>query len=362
MKVLFISRATLFSGNGGDTVQIKNTALHLQKIGVDVVIELCDNKSIDYTAYDLIHFFNIIRPADIIYHIDKSGLPYVVSSIYLEYKDQTRHARRGFKDKLLSLFSKNAQEYIKCIARAVMNDEKIVSRKYLFIGHKNSIRYVLKQCRYLLPNSHSEYCRLKQDFPEAGRYAAIPNAIDTEVYNISEKALAEKRPDSVLCIARFEPRKNQLNIIKALASTPYRLTFAGNIAPNHKQYYQDCRTAAGDNVEFLDFVPEGKILELYRDHKVHILPSWFETTGLSSLEAAACGCNIVISKMGDTEEYFGNHAFYCYPGSTESIRHAVEEALNAAPDKSFMERVHREYNWDVTAAETLKVYKQVLIS
>ncbi|RYF88370.1 MAG: hypothetical protein EOO00_11295, partial [Chitinophagaceae bacterium] len=112
MRVLFISRATLFSGNGGDTVQVKNTALFLQQAGIDVVIELCNNKQIDYSGFDLVHYFNIIRPSDIIYHIDKSKLPYVVSSIYLEYKDQTRNDKRGLKDRILALFDKHTQEYI----------------------------------------------------------------------------------------------------------------------------------------------------------------------------------------------------------------------------------------------------------
>lgn len=360
MKVLFISRATLFSGNGGDTVQIKNTALYLQKIGIEVTIELCDNKNIDYSKYDLVHYFNIIRPSDIIYHIDKSKLPFVVSSIYLEYKDQTKHSKHGLKDKLLSLFDKNTQEYIKCIARAIKNGEKIISKKYLYLGHKRSIQYILARTSHLLPNSHSEYKRLKNDFAEAGAYSTIPNAIDTHTYNIAKENIVNKEEGTVLCVARFEPRKNQLNIIKSLASTSYKLTFAGNVAPNHINYYLECKRVAGDKATFLDFVPENKIVELYRQHKVHILASWFETTGLSSLEAAACGCNIVISKKGDTEEYFGTNAFYCDPGSIESIRKAVDKAMAADVNETFIKYIQEHYNWEVTARETLKVYKEVL--
>lgn len=341
-------------------MQIKNTALYLRKAGVHVDIELCDNTAIDYASYDLIHFFNIIRPSDIIYHIDRSSLPFVVSSIYLEYKDQTKYAKQNIKDRILSFFGKNTQEYLKCIARALMNGEKIISKKYLYLGHQKSIRYILKRCRYLLPNSHSEYGRLKADFPEAGVYASIPNAINTDTYNIAEDGIAAKIAGSILCVARFEPRKNQLNIIKALQQSPYQLTFAGNVAPNHQHYYLECKKHAGDHVRFLDFVPEENIVALFREHKVHILPSWFETTGLSSLEAAACGCNIVISKMGDTVEYFRDDAFYCDPGSTESIKAAIDTAMTAPVNSNFMKRINQDYNWTVTAAETLKVYRKVL--
>ena len=72
MKVLFISRATLYKDKGGDTIQIVNTARYLEKLGVEVTIRL-SNEAIDYSKFDLIHFFNIIRPADILLHMERSG-------------------------------------------------------------------------------------------------------------------------------------------------------------------------------------------------------------------------------------------------------------------------------------------------
>ena len=84
MKVLFISRSTLFSSPGGDTKQIELTAAYLIKLGVQVDICLAKDY-IDYSSYDLIHFFNIIRPADLLYHAQRSGKPYVISTIFLDY-------------------------------------------------------------------------------------------------------------------------------------------------------------------------------------------------------------------------------------------------------------------------------------
>lgn len=360
MKVLFISRATLYSVRGGDTTQIENTAIELCKTGITVSIALCNNLNINYSSYDLIHFFNIIRPADIIHHIDKSRLPFVVSPIYVEYKEQARYNNRNIKNRLLSLLSKEGQEYVKGIARAVKNKEKIISRKYLLIGHKRSVKYILKRCSYLLPNSESEYKRLKNDFRCAGVYTVVPNGVDTEIFRIKLGELEKKKENSVLCMARFEPQKNQLNIVKALSGTHYQVKLVGNTAPNHQSYYDKCKNEAGQNIEFIGFSGKEEVVALYKQHKVHILPSWFETTGLSSLEAAACGCNIVISDKGDTVEYFGDHAFYCDPGNIESIRKAVDRAMAAAVNTEFMKEINEKYNWEVTARETLKVYQKVL--
>ncbi len=57
-------------------------------------------------------------------------------------------------------------------------------------------------------------------------------------------------------------------------------------------------------------------------------PSWFETTGLSSLEAAAMGCNIVITRKEDAYEYFENDACYYDPESPESIFQAIDQAAS----------------------------------
>ncbi len=83
MKVAFISRATLYTSPGGDTKQLEETAAGLRLMGVQVDVFLA-NEKIDYSSYDLLHFFNIIRPADVIAHVRKSRKPYVVSTIFVE--------------------------------------------------------------------------------------------------------------------------------------------------------------------------------------------------------------------------------------------------------------------------------------
>ena len=54
-----------------------------------------------------------------------------------------------------------------------------------------------------------------------------------------------------------------------------------------------------------------------------------ETPGLSSLEAAAMGKNIVVTTKGDTYDYFEDYAFYCEPDDIESIKNAL--MINLSP-------------------------------
>src|SRR5436305_6359492 len=112
MKVAFISRASLFSDKGGDTVQIMNTAAGLRLLGIEVDIFLTDQKP-QYEKYDFLHFFNIIRPDDILPHITRSSVRFVVSTIFVDYSEYEKKARQGPSALLFRFLSPDLIEYLK---------------------------------------------------------------------------------------------------------------------------------------------------------------------------------------------------------------------------------------------------------
>lgn len=358
MKILFISRSTLFADKGGDTVQIQNTAEYLRKIGVEVDIRLC-NEEINYTNYHLIHFFNIIRPADILRHVERSKKPYVVSTIYVDYSEYERNARGGIAGLLANVFSGDAVEYAKVIARFLINGEKIMSPSYIVLGQRRSIQKILRNAAMVLPNSASEYKRLVGKYKIKPPFRVIPNAIDPFLFNNS-LSFTDHDPGLVICVGRIEGRKNQLNLIKALNNTRFRLVIIGSASTNQTKYYQACNAVAAPNVSFVGGLSQQELLGYYQQAKVHVLPSWFETTGLSSLEAAAMGCNIVVTRKGDTVEYFGDYAFYCEPDSLHSIFEAVEKASLQKNDEGLRNAIFARYTWIQTAEETKAAYHEIM--
>lgn len=357
MKVLFISRATLFKDAGGDTIQVKNTARYLIELGIQVDIRLCDEK-INYSNYNLLHFFNIIRPADILRHVQKSRKPYVVSTIYVDYSEYEKTQRGGLAGFLFKSISADFIEYIKVIARFAVKGERIISPSYLLLGQRKAIKKVIREASFLLPNSNNEYKRLSEQYGIKKPYYVIPNAVDLTLFDYTLKGI--KKQNLVLCVGRIEGRKNQLNLIRALNNTKFEVMIIGSAASNQAAYADACHAAAAPNIKFIDNVPQKQLLAYYAAAAVHVLPSWFETTGLSSLEAAVMGCNIVVTDKGDTKEYFGDMAYYCNPGIPESIRGAVELASSKPFNEILRQKIVTEYIWPVTAAKTLEAYKRAL--
>ena len=358
MRVLFITRATLFEDQGGDTIQVLETARHLEKLDIRVDVKLT-NEKMEYSHYDLIHFFNIIRPADILRHISKTDKPYVVSTIYVDYAEFEKKARNGIARFIFSLFDADRIEYLKVLARWFKNWETPGSILYLWWGHKNSIRHVIRHSMALLPNSESEYKRLSAHYAVQHRYYTIPNAINQQLF-ITPGADLNRDNNLVICVGRIEGRKNQLNLIRAVKGTTYKLKLIGACASNQQNYLKLCKKEAGSNVEFIDSMPQHELIHLYCKAKVHVLPSWFETTGLSSLEAGVMGCNLVITDKGDTMEYFGQDAHYCDPGIPESILSAIQAASAEPVNNQLITKINTLYTWENAAMMTRAAYISML--
>jgi hypothetical protein len=163
MRVAFISRSTLFSGKGGDTVQLVKTADYLRQYGIEVDIFKSSDR-IDYDAYDVMHGFNVIRPADLVKHFESFKKTRVLSTIYIDYAGFERGARTGLAGWIFQVVGADGSEYLKTIARWLRNGEKNFSLRYLFAGHRRSVKRLIGLSDLLLPNSESEYKRLAQSY------------------------------------------------------------------------------------------------------------------------------------------------------------------------------------------------------
>ena len=356
IKVAMIVRSTLFTVKGGDTIQVTQTAAHLSRIGVVADVKIT-NEKINYSEYDLLHFFNISRPADILYHIKTSKKPFVISTIFIDYTGYDKYYRKGIVGMVFKFLGTNGIEYVKTISRWITGKDTLVSLSYIWKGQRKSINEILSHATLLLPNSHSEYSRLIKTYKCITDHLVIPNGIDPALFRFDSSI--EKDKQMVLCVARIEGIKNQLNLIKALNNTAFNLIIIGSPAPNQPAYYRVCKNMAASNVTFINHLSQEELVSYYQKAKVHILPSWFETTGLSSLEAAAMGCNIVITGNGDTKEYFGTHAFYCNPALPADIYHAIETAASLPEDDFLRRKILTHYSWEQATIKTMEAYKRI---
>jgi glycosyltransferase involved in cell wall biosynthesis len=230
---------------------------------------------------------------------------------------------------------------------------------------------MLERAARVLPNSQSEAdllratFRLNGDF--IGRTHVVPNGIDTALFDpppqpsrwfVDQYGVK----DFVLEVGAVSPVKNQLGLIEALVDMPVPIVIVGQPAPAMPEYAERCKAlgARRGNVLFIDRLPHEELPGLYALAAAHALPSWRETPGLVSLEAAAAGCRIVTTSIGSTRDYFGDFAHYCRPDDRASIRAAVEAALNQPRTPDLRAHVLANFNWRRAGEATLAAYRSVL--
>ena len=366
MKVLFQSRKTLYSVPGGDTTQILKTKEYLEKLGIKVEVSL--DLTPDLSDYDIVHVFNLMRPQELYLQVKnakKQGKKVALSTIYGPYEEYEKKARGGILQLLNNLLSITQIEYLKVIARAILNFEfNKGTAIYLLNGHKRLQKKIIKMIDVFLPNSDSEMLRVVNDFNlKEYNYVSVANAVDVNKFDYDKIQVSpelEKYRDCVLCVSRIEGRKNQLNIIRARKELPYKFIFIGKAGANFKKYFEKCKKEANENTFFLGQIEHEKLPQFYKLAKVHILASWMETPGLSSLEAGIMHTNVVVTKKGDTEDYFKDFAFYCEPNDLSSIKNAVEAAYKSPFNKKLQDRIKNKYKWENTARQTLEGYNSTI--
>lgn len=373
MKVLMLGRIDLFQNRGGDTVQIENTAEELRNLGVEV--DICSDLSVDMQGYDLIHIFQLDWIPEIYFYFlkaEKYNKKIVFSPIHHNINEVKRFDDEYVFDyrRISKILFKNqfSRDIFKNVYRSIRDIKRIGPTIYSVIyGFKNMQKRMLEWSDHILVQTNREAEDLKNTFEVDFRWTKISNGVGKIYYENKDYEPKLKLKDYVICVGRIEPRKNQLKIIEAVteireqSKEDINLVFLGSYkGAKHLEYTYLFNEALKKNkwITHIDRVPYKDMPSYYKYAKVCCSASWFETTGLTVLEALFCGTNAVAS--GDrARECLGDYASYCDPGDKKSIRIAIEKELKA-PRPLLSDDMRREYTWENAARKTLEIYNCIL--
>ena len=353
IRVLIQIRPDYLEVPGGDRVQMDETRRHLEGLGMKV--EVSTEASPDLSGYDLVHTFNLGRPQEPYQHClnaVQQGKPIALSTVYWDFGEFWEWGDPDYWE------LPPRDEGLPRPRPAPLPDPVEARRR----AHLDQQRQAaLEWATVCLPNGEGEAKLLQEAYGmDLSRAIVVPNAVSGIFFEARPELFLDKYglQDFVLCTGRVEKRKNQLCLIAAMKGTGIPLVIVGQANP--EEYRELCRRYADDDVVFLDVLPQEELASAYAAAKVHALVGWFETPGLSTLEAAAAGCNIVSTDRGLAREYLADMAWYCDPRSVESIRKAVVAAYEAPRSERLREHVRACYTWQQAAERTLEAYQLAL--
>ncbi len=374
MKVLFQGRTELLTRGGGDKVQIENTASELRKLGVEV--DITNKIPSDYSPYDIVHVFQLDwTPESYFYAMSakKHKKILVISPIHHSVDEVKKFDDEyvfGMRRISKLFFSKqHDRDTFKNVYRSFFNMAKAVPTvKSIFLGLEKMHMKTLSLADAVLVQTDLEANDLIKTYKQNINWFKVPNGVSEAFINPVELKNPFDFEDYIICVGRIEPRKNQLNIIRAVSklrqSTGKDIKFVLVGIENfqrHLEYTFRFRKALKQNSGWLVHIPKvpyDKIPAYYKYAKVCASASWFETTGLTSLESLFMNTNAIAS--GDrAKEYLGDMASYCSPESVESIFTALKLEY-FKPRPNIPDSLKSHYTWKTAAVKTLDVYNDLL--
>ena len=176
----------------------------------------------------------------------------------------------------------------------------------------------------------------------------------------------------ILFVGSEQPRKNLRGLLRAFAILKRRglrgLKLIKVGSPGNEAFRAETLRIVKilgleSDVIFTGYVPESDLPYYYSGASCFVFPSLYEGFGLPVLEAMACGCPVIVSKIPSLMEVAGDAALKVDPLNAEELADALHEVLT---NKELKEELRarglnraKMFSWEKTAEETLKVYREV---
>lgn len=370
MNILLQSRINLFSKPGGDTSQILSLREGLNKKGLNA--EISTQLKPDLDTYHIVHLFNITRVHETyiqMINAKNQGKPTVCSAIYHDLEEYNRKGRYGPGKTFFKLVKNDKGfEYARGLFNALRDRRQVVPvfRQWK-TGYRAQQEAVLKYCDKIIFGAPSEKDMV------FSRFNAINDLIDYDIIKIGISQSfqnPDSRPfekkyglkDFILCVGRIEDLKNQLGLISAMRGVDIPTVLIGSLNPAHQNYCRKIlkQVEKRQNLYYFGHMEKEMLSSAFAAAKVHVLPSWFETTGLTSLEAGIAGCSVVSTNRGYARDYLEDFAWYCDPSDLLSIRNAVTDAFFSPGKPGMKEHIKNNLDPEKTVTQSFKLYQEVL--
>jgi glycogen(starch) synthase len=206
------------------------------------------------------------------------------------------------------------------------------------------------------------------------RVTVVPNGIDATRWTATARAKSAARASFgtdgpvLVCAGRLVHEKGVQTLLRALrplraAHPRLRLAVAG--AGPYEQALREHarRLRIARAVDWLGFVPEPELAELFGAADAVVVPSLYEPFGIVALEAVVAGASLVVAETGGLRDLAATGlAAASFPaGDVDALVDAVGKVLiDPAAGRRAAARaariVRRDYTWHAVADRTLEIY------
>lgn len=160
------------------------------------------------------------------------------------------------------------------------------------------------------------------------------------------------------CSRLAAPGKNVHRLIEAAKKYSFKLVLSGHLHGKGQEDWLKAEIDDYKNIEYVGVLSDEELCEYYKRAKVFALPSLEEGVGMVALEAAAYGCEIVLTNLGAPKEYYQGRARLVNPKSVDEIGTAIVDSLkNGYSQPELKKYIEDHYSLKACSLELLKAIK-----
>jgi glycosyltransferase involved in cell wall biosynthesis len=202
------------------------------------------------------------------------------------------------------------------------------------------------------------------------RMRLVPVGVDPDLFKPLPHI--ERRPGRLVTTASADVALKGLSylleaVAKLRTERDVTLTIIGKPKPGASMDLID-KLGLRDSIEFVSGVPDERIVELYAEATLAVVPSLYEGFSLPAIEAMATGICLVATDGGALPEVTGNDGdtvLQCIAGDADAlaatIRRGLDDAdLRARIGDAGRRRVVERWSWRHCAQLTVEQYREVL--
>lgn len=222
-------------------------------------------------------------------------------------------------------------------------------RDRLLVVYRPFGRWAIRRADQVVAVSGWEKDQLASDFSVEA--TVIPNGVETERFSTAKPFEWERR--YLLTVGRLEEYKGVQHVIRTMSDLPeYDLLVAGS-GPYREELERVARAeGVEERVEFLGYVDDEVLPELYAGAEVYVTLSEFESYGITVAEALAAGTPCVVQpKRALTDWSMKKSVTSVDEVRAKSLCRAVNNAIESG---MFTENI---VSWENVAKECLVVYQ-----
>ncbi|MFO7279273.1 MAG: glycosyltransferase family 4 protein [Thermoanaerobacterales bacterium] len=243
-------------------------------------------------------------------------------------------------------------------------------RWYSFTGMQTRVAKRLRRVITVSENSFRDIARDHEVDPN--RMAIVPVGVDTDVFRPLPGVTPV--PGRIVTTASADVTMKGLSyLLEAVAKVrtereDLHLVVIGKRKPGGRSDETIRQLGLEDAVSFVSGVPEERIIELYAEAELAVVPSLYEGFSLPAIEAMACGTPLIATSGGALPEVVGRDgetALVVPPGDSEALAARLRWALGrddlrATVGAAGRQRVIDQWSWKHTAARTVEQYRILL--